>query len=149
MRTLALAAVLSATTSVAYAERALTCRFEYEQMVARSDALSPEFRSQPLPPSETFTLVFDRGSNNGAYTKLYDTLGTATGKVKVLKGRGRITFLEDVTGDNLFVISVFTDVRFPDGRYPAVRSSHVWWTNVRTHGGDELYLPAQAIGGCR
>jgi len=137
-----LATMPAVTATRAEVNQALTCRFEYEQSIERSDLSSPRPVSRPMAEPTTYTLTFNRETRIGTYTRDFGhPIGTAVSKVILLEGGERLTFYEGVSGDNMFILTVFTKKNFPDGRYPAVMSNHVWWPGT--------FLPSQMIGGCR
>jgi len=147
---LALALAIFTVTAQAEAQQALTCRFEYEQSIERSDLSSPRPVSRPMAQPKTYTLIFNDETRTGTYTHDYGSIGTHTGEVVLLRGDNRLTFYENVpSSDNIFVLTAFTKEKLPDGRYPAVMSSHSWWSGVRDTTGNETFLPSQVIGGCR
>lgn len=139
--------LLMCTAAHAASDEALTCRFEFEQSFTKPDMTSPGAFSGST--TQTYTLIFNRLTRTGKYIEEYGSIGTGSGEIKLLEGRGRLTFYENVSGNNLFFISVFNSEKLPDERYPAVISSHVWWSGIKNKTDKEIFLPEQMIGGCR
>jgi hypothetical protein len=92
----------------AMAQSALTCRFNYEQLITRPDVNAPSAKSGLLVSPAIYTLSFDAIGNAGRYTREMRHVGTVVGEVTVLHGKNRVSFYENVSGDNLFFLTVFT-----------------------------------------
>jgi hypothetical protein len=134
---------------IAARQEALTCRFNYEQSITRPDVNAPVAKSGLLVSPEIYTISFDVIGNAGRYTREMQHLGTTAGEVTVLRGENRVSFYENVSGDNLFFLTVFTGISLDDGGHPAVISSHVWLPEIKNKLGEALFLPSQSFGSCR
>src|SRR5215207_5533787 len=87
--------------------QALTCRFAYEQSIERSDLTSPRPVSRLMTEPTTYTLIFNRETRTGTYTRERKEFGTSAGPMVVLEANNRLSFYENVpSSDNMFLLTV-------------------------------------------
>lgn len=116
-------------------EEQYICEFNTEVIIGNSLSDKPTPTVKKI--DEKYTFFYD--GKNGSYINLIHGVKIP---LYVIKEGNRVTFIEKNTGDNYFVVSIFTDKRDKRNRYGSVKSFLTYGVTSK------FYDPSQSFGSC-
>jgi len=111
------------------------CEYNVEVKVGKYTTDKPIPRVEKL--NQKFSFFYD--GKNGSYISLSEGIKIP---LYVLKENNRITFIEKNIGDNLFLVTIFTDKKLKYGRYGSIKSYVSYGIE------SDFYDPGQSFGTC-
>ena len=107
---------------------------EYNREVKVTDMESQNLKPFVNRKTERYTFIVD--GNKGSYINL--SHGIKSPMTLIVNGK-QLIFVENNTGDNSFIVTIFLDKR-KNNKYPSIYSSHSW--------GSGFFTPSQQYGEC-
>jgi len=127
---------LFTVSSVSYSkEEQYVCEFNTEVIIGNSLSDKPTPTVKKI--DEKYTFFYD--GKNGSYINLIHGVKIP---LYVIKEGNRVTFIEKNTGDNYFVVSIFTDKRDKRNWYGSIKSFLTYGVTSK------FYDPSQSFGSC-
>ena len=128
--------VLSTISSLSHSkEEQYICEFDTEVIIGNSLSDKPTPTVKKI--NEKYTFFYD--GKNGSYINLNHGEKNPS---YVIKENKRITFIEKNTGDNYFMVTVFTDKKVKGSRYGSIKSFLSYGVTSK------FYDPSQSFGSC-